>query len=347
MTKINQKVKVVEGISENEIPDYIFESQQPLILKGLVKNWPLTQLGLTDTQKAIAQLIDADSQQVAPVYYGQTDSGNRLGYISDCTSLNFEIKSVNLTQVLQELANNLDNPAYPLRYIASNVLQIHFPDIFKNNQLSFDSPYFKNKPMQPGDPLTGIWIGNRTLSPCHWDAQCNIACCVVGHRKFTLFPPSQIENLYPGPLELTPGGQSITLVDFDNPDFERFPKYKNAIQHGQIAELEPGDAIFIPCMWWHQVEAINTFNVLINYWWNPFEKIRGQAMPVLEHAILSLRDRPTFEKQAWKYLFDYYIFGDDQVAGEHIPADARGKLGKIDTLKARQLRALLINKLNR
>src|SRR5690606_12864655 len=196
-------------------------------------------------------------------------------------------------------------------------------------------------------PLTSIWIGNPTLVSAHYDAPNNIAVCIAGHRRFTLFPPDQIANLYPGPLAPTPGGQAISMVDFANPDFEKYPGFKDAIANSQVADLEPGDALFYPSMWWHQVEATKPFNILINYWWNTSPKFMGTPMNVLMHALLSLRDRPEHEKQAWKHVFDYYIFGPAERAGEHLPPAARGELAPIDDLTARQLRAYLINRLNR
>ena len=35
-----------------------------------------------------------------------------------------------------------------------------------------------------------------------------------------------------------------------------------------VADLEPGDAIYIPALWWHAVQATGELNVLVNYWWN-------------------------------------------------------------------------------
>ena len=137
------------------------------------------------------------------------------------------------------------------------------------------------------------------------------------------------------------------MVDFDNPDFKRFPRYEQAIPRGRVIELEPGDAVYIPNMWWHQVEALSEFNVLVNYWWNTFPKVNGQAINALNNAILSIRDRPEQEKKAWKHIFDYYVFGDSKLAGEHLPEESRGPLGTIDDALARQLRAQLMNKLNR
>ena len=65
------------------------------------------------------------------------------------------------------------------------------------------------------------------------------------------------------------------------------------------------------------------------------------------HAIWSIRDRPEKEKQAWRNVFDYYVFGPAGRAGEHFPEQARGVLAPIDDDRARFIRAMLINKLNR
>lgn len=98
-----------------------------------------------------------------------------------------------------------------------------------------------------------------------------------------------MENLYPGPLDFNPAGQQISLVDFANPDFEKFPRFRKAMAAGQVANLEPGDALFIPSMWWHHMEGLGTFNVLVNYWWRNVPKFMGPAMNVLKHAMLSIR----------------------------------------------------------
>jgi ribosomal protein L16 Arg81 hydroxylase len=169
----------------------------------------------------------------------------------------------------------------------------------------------------------------------------------VGRRRFTLFPPEQIFNLYPGPLEPTPGGQAVSMVDFNKPDFERFPRFREAIEAGMSADLEPGDAIFVPSMWWHHVEGLSRFNTLINYWWTVVPRFMPTPMNTLYQAIWSLRDRPEREKQAWKQVFEYYVFGMPTRAGEHIPPAARGVLGDMSDDMARHIRAMLINNLNR
>jgi len=58
-----------------------------------------------------------------------------------------------------------------------------------------------------GTPPASLWIGNRTTVAAHWGMSNNIACPGASGRRFTVFPPNQVANLYPGPLEPTPGGQ--------------------------------------------------------------------------------------------------------------------------------------------
>ena len=82
-------------------------------------------------------------------------------------------------------------------------------------------------------------------------------------------------------------------------------------------------------------------------WWNAAPAYMDSPQITLMHALLSLRDRPVSEKQAWRALFDHYVFGPSDQAGAHLPEAARGDLGPIDETKARRLRAYLLNKLNR
>jgi ribosomal protein L16 Arg81 hydroxylase len=117
------------------------------------------------------------------------------------------------------------------------------------------------------DPLGSIWMGNRCRIGAHYDLPDNMACNVVGRRRFTLFPPEQLQNLFAGPLNLAPGGEPISLVDFHQPDYSAFPKFREAFAVAQVTEIEPGDAIFIPSMWWHHMESLEAFNVFVNYWW--------------------------------------------------------------------------------
>jgi hypothetical protein len=201
--------------------------------------------------------------------------------------------------------------------------------------------------LQAQNPLVSIWMGSRTRIAAHFDTPDNIACVVSGRRRFTLFPPDQLANLYIGPLDFTPAGQAISLVDFHRPDYSRFPRFEKALQSAQMAELQPGDAIYIPSMWWHHVEALDTFNVLVNYWWRGGAAGMGTPLDALVHALLCLKGLPREQRKAWRGIFDHYIFEDNPDGFSHIPQRSLGILGQLDQTVARQLRAMLRSKLGR
>jgi hypothetical protein len=275
-------------------------------------------------------------------FTGPPEIGGRFHYDADLTALNFTADRVPLGAVLDTILAHLGDEAPPSLYVGSTDLDIYLPGLRAQNDLVLDHPVFGARP-----PLVSIWIGNRTIAPAHYDMANNLACCMVGRRRFTLFPPDQIANLYPGPLERTPAGQVVTMVDFRAPDLDRYPRFREAMAAAQVAELEPGDVLFYPALWWHQVEALDPFNAMINYWWNPAPAWIDTPQTTLLHALLSLRDRPEGEKRAWRALFDYYVFGPAERAGEHLPQHARGALAPMDETTARRLRAQLLHRLNR
>ena len=344
MLPIATNTKIITDCEREALDESIFSSKEPVVIKGLVNHWKLVESGRQSDVSAIQYLKSFYNGRPAVACIGPPDIQGRFFYDAEGTQLNFDTRQMKIDEVLDLIEASFTEENPDSYYIASNLIDTHFPGFRAENDINIPRPVV-NYPLE--DIRTSIWIGNRTTACCHHDASDNLACCVVGKRRFTLFPPDQIVNLYPGPLTPTPGGQALSMVDFDNPDLTKYPRFSEAIKHGQIAELEAGDTLYLPSMWWHQVESQNRFNVLINYWWSDSAKYMGPAKDVLYHAMLSLRDRPEHEKQAWKHVFDYYIFGNVKQAGAHIPEQARGYLGEMDVGKSRMLRAMLLNKLNR
>jgi len=70
-------------------------------------------------------------------------------------------------------------------------------------------------------------------------------------------------------------------------------------------------------------------------------------MNTLLHGLLSLRDRPDHEKQAWRAMFDHYVFGPADQARAHLPEPAQGELAPLDAMSARRLRAKILQRINR
>lgn len=324
-------------LDPQQLDPAVLRSTTPLVLRGLVRDWPLAQAGATSAQAAVAYLRGFDRGEAVVAQVGPPDIGGRFFYNADMSGFNFRPERVPLSVVLETLLRDLHNPQPPAIYVGSTTLDTYLPGLRAHNPIA----------LPQAQPLASIWIGNRTRIAAHQDLPDNLACVVAGRRRFTLFPPQQLANLYIGPLDLTPAGQPVSLVDIAAPDLQRFPRFAQALEHALAAELEPGDALFIPSMWWHHVEALTPFNVLVNFWWRQSPAYMDSPMNALMLALLTLRDLPAEQRAIWQDVFDHYVFDADADTAAYMPESARGVLAPMDEARARSLRARLLQRLNR
>lgn len=330
-------VREIDGLCPSDLNDDILKSTQPLILRGLVKSWPMVQAGLESAAKGQAYLHQFYRGMPVVAMLGGPEIDGRFFYNDDLSNVNYFPIRVTLDKVLAELQDHQNDEQPPAIYVGSTTVESYLPGFRAENDIDLGGR----------DALMSIWIGNHSRIAAHYDLPDNIACVAAGHRRFTLFPPEQLRNLYIGPLDFTPAGQSISLVDFAKPDFERFPKFAEALRHAQVAEMGPGDALFLPAMWWHHVEALDSFNVLINYWWRQSPEYMDTPTNALMLAMMSIRDLPPEQRVAWQELFRHYVFETDANSFAHIPPNARGVLAPMNEDSARVVRAQLLQKMNR
>ena len=328
-------VEILEGCTPQDIPDSAFRSEVPVVMKGLVADWPAVKSCSQSLEAAAQYLAQLWTDESVMVYLGESDIDGRFSYNDDVTDFNFKTGYSRLETVLEKLAEQPDDGSGYAIYVGSTNVDRWLPGFREKNDISVPA----------NDAVVSMWLGNRTRISAHFDFPDNVACVVAGHRRFTLFPPEQIDNLYVGPLDLTPAGQAISLVDFANPDMDRFPRFEKALESASVAEMEPGDAIFVPSMWWHHVESLASFNILVNYWWAPTPAVMGAPLDALAHAILSLRELPQHQRDIWRGVFDHYVFSADASVYEHIPEAGRGSLAPMDEETARNLRARIAARL--
>lgn len=342
MLAIETPVRVVEGVRPDAVPEAVLASAEPLLLRGLVAHWPLVGAARHSAAAADRYLRGFYRDATVGAFFGPPEIEGRIFYNDDMSGFNFQAAKVKLDVVLDGIQRHLADPRPPAFYVGSTTVDTCLPGFRHENDIGLGD-------IGLGDirPLASIWLGNQTRVAAHYDVPDNIACCAAGRRRFILFPPAELENLYVGPLDFTPAGQAISLVDFRRPDFDRFPRFRQALANAQLAELEPGDALFIPGMWWHHTEALDAFNVLVNYWWRRTPEFMGQPVNVLNHALLSLRDLPAEQRKAWQEIFRFYVFEFDQRSVAHIPEARRGILSPLDDTTSRKIRAQLLSKLNR
>lgn len=330
-------IEIVEGCTPDAIPDFVFTASKPLILKGLVKQWPVVNAAGQSPETAYQYICGFYNNELVNTAIGNSGNDGAIFYNDDLSGFTYQRQRMRLDGVLEQIRTLERAGSAQAYYVDSAPVDYCIPGFRAHNDLSLGA--FK--------PRVSIWMGNKTRVSAHYDIPDNIACVVAGKRRFTVFPPEQLANLYIGPLDFNPAGPAISMVDLHKPDFEKFPRFREALKHAQMAELEPGDAIYIPSMWWHHVEGLESFNVLVNYWWSASPEYLGSPLDAFNHALMSIKSLPEDERNSWKNLFDYYIFSATPEHFSHIPSDRQGALGDIDEVMVRRMRSMLLNRLNR
>lgn len=330
------RVAEVEIASPAALDAQLAAATAPFIVRGLVKDWPLVQAGLSSGKAARDYLLQHARDRPFTVSVGTPESDGRLFYDA-AMRMNFGTVQAKLPDIFGRIDAVEDQPDAPPIYLGSVDVHEFFDGLHAANHVELGSR----------SALASIWIGTRTRIAAHNDVPHNLACVAVGRRRFTLFPREQFRNLYLGPVDNTPAGRAVSMVDFHNPDLDAHPRFAEALQHALVADLDAGDVLYIPALWWHHVEACSGFNVLINYWYRETPAWLGAPQDALNHAMLAVRDLPDDEKRYWKAMFDHYIFDDPAVVTAHIPEAGRGVLARLTSESASRLRAFLLRSLSR
>ncbi len=291
---------------------------EPVLLKGLVGHWAGVQagrggpLGICDYLSRLDRGVDVIATKTRAAAQGV------MGYNDDLTDFAFVKARMKLQEFMAHLEAYLPVDGAPS--IAAQCAKVSdvIPGFVDENPLS----------ALPG-VVPNFWLGNALTVPVHHDHPYNLACVVAGRRRFTLFAPAQVGNLYIGPLQHTPSGAPISVVHPKRPDFERYPRYREALASAWVAELEPGDALYIPPLWYHQVEALEKVNLLINYWW-PVVGAKDLPAPAqaLMQAVQVLNALPANQRDAWAALFEHYVVQREQEPSGHIPEAWHGVLAR-------------------
>jgi hypothetical protein len=290
---------------------------RPVVLRGLVADWPAVAAARTSDDAIIAYLTREPSARPVQAIAAPPSEGGRFFYTPDMMRLNFMRASGRFEVFLRDLMGAASHPEPPAMAVQSEDLASLLPAFSRDNRLA----------LLP-DVAAKIWIGNRIKVGTHYDAKENVACCVAGERRFTLFPPEDIVNLYPGPFELTPAGIPVSMVDPHAPDLDRYPRFAEAAAHAKSGTLQPGDAIYIPYGWWHAVESLSPVSMLVNYWWTPGQPEGiGSPYEALLHAMLAFRHLPPEQKQVWRGIIEYYVFESAGDPSAHLPPHAKGVIG--------------------
>ena len=311
------------------------------MLRGLVGDWPAVQAALRSAEDASRYLTGFDNGHPVDAILMPPGARGTIAYNDGMDGFNFARSRRPVSAIVEQLSRYAQFNDPPSVAVQSALIPDCLPGFVAANGMPILDPAVAPR----------LWLGNRVTVPAHFDESDNVACVVAGRRRFTLFPPEQVANLYIGPLDFAPTGAAMSLVSFTDPDFARFPKFRDALTAACTAELGPGDALFIPTLWWHHVESLDPkFNLLVNYWWKGTLGAvarTASGMDCLLHGLVNLRPMPAELRRAWAALFHHYVFDADDDDFAYLPEYRRGVLSGSSPDAAQRIRKLLIERLQR
>ncbi|MAJ50195.1 MAG: cupin [Flammeovirgaceae bacterium] len=343
MTRSDPTASSSPSISVREIslpqlesaPDTWLSEATPWVVRDAVAEWPLVQAAKRNRSSCLDYICRFYQGHKVSAFLGEPEINGRFFYNQDFSGFNFLQVQTRLDQVTAKLQEMADASVSPSLYVGATNIAHWLPGMELETQFVSPLP----------SPLASLWLGNESVVAPHFDYPANVACCVIGLRRFTLFPPDQVKNLYIGPWDITPAGQPISLVNTRDPDYAQHPLFREALANALVTELKPGDAIFIPSLWWHQVESTAKINGLVNFWWTNHPREYGRPMDAFNHALLSIKTLPEAERNAWSTLFDYYVFSQQSNDRQRWKNDAVDRTEDINLDVAKKLRGELINNL--
>jgi hypothetical protein len=215
------------------------KQRRPVLLDGLADDWPAR------TNWTLPQLKERfGNRRVAVI---PTEDGRLCG--DSETGIAFE--TLRFGDFVDQLARN----ERPPHYLAAP------PDIWL--------PELRDDVIVPAYCRDAPWQNSRfwlsaaeTAAPLHRDVAQNIFFQIVGRKRFYLYPPSASPWLYSHPLRSALPNYS--RFDRERPDYDRYPLSRE-VQPLEIV-LAPGDALYLPSRWWHQVRSLEV-SASINFWW--------------------------------------------------------------------------------
>lgn len=312
----------------------IVPRDRPAVLKGLVAHWPVVQAASKSPEALHGYLQAHDGGRPTQTYMAPPDIKGLFFYREDMTGLNFQRVQQPLHVTIAAILAQMNQPDPPAIYAPATPGAL-LPSFARENRLG----------ILDDSVMPRLWAGNAVTAATHYDMSDGVACVAAGRKRFTFFPPEQLPNLYVGPLDLAPGGLPTSLVKVSEPDLARFPRFAEALAAAEVAELEPGDAVFIPNMWWHNVESLDPLNLLVNYWWLETAHAPASPFAALALGVMALASLPPSRRDVWRRMFDHYVF---QTAGDpvpYLPPDKRGMLGPMNAQLESYMRTQIVRAL--
>lgn len=329
----------IDAPGAEQFRDEIVEPCQPVVLRGLAADWPAVAAGHCGPEAFADYLARFATDIAVEVFFGAPEIAGKYYYGGRPDGFNFERRRMRFADALQAMLEACAAEGGPSAYVGSAPTELCLPGFAAQNTTAQLGPAVEPR----------IWLGTASNVSCHYDTLDNLACVAAGARRFTLYPPELIGSLYVGPIDNTMAGQPVSLAASAGSSRElgqgAFPLFEQVRDQALVVELGPGDALYLPKLWWHQVEATAPFNALVNYWWDASSLGPDAPYASLLLAMIAISERPPAERAAWKAFFDHYVFRSAGHPLAHLPEAQHGLLGPLKSGTYGRIRARVMQML--
>lgn len=311
----------------------IVQACRPVVIRGLVSNWPVIEAARASPRALKDYLAAFDSGGQIDTFFGDPTIAGKYYYNPGLEGFNFERRPMKLLAAVEAIVEAVERPGMRSVYVGSVPAADYLPGFAARNPLPLPCPVAPR-----------MWLGTAANVSSHYDTFDNVACVIAGRRRFTLYAPELIGKLYVGPIDNTMAGAPVSLAaSAPEESLKEFPLFEEIRDQALKAELEPGDALYLPKLWWHQVESLAPFNGLVNYWWDASSTGPDLPYASLLLAMITIAERPPLERKAWQAFFDHYVFRTKGHPLAHLPGHLHGLLGPLQPDNYGKIRARIMH----
>ena len=235
LATLSSKTTTIErrsGVSQQEFIDRYYATNTPVILTDLMQDWPAMK---TWSPEYFQQKYGHVEVEI------QANRNSNPEYEIQCEK---HKQTVRLSDYVDRILTGGDNNDY---YMVANNHNLERDEL---KGLLDDIIFFPGF-LNPTDTSNKVffWFGPAgTITPLHHDPVNLMMAQIYGRKRWRVFSPQQTPLLY-NHIGV------FSKVDCENPDYQKYPLFKNTTPIEVI--LEPGEVIFMPVGWWHQVKALD------------------------------------------------------------------------------------------
>lgn len=263
------EIERVETISKEDFYNQYIKKQKPVVIQKLTQDWPAYEKWNLNYIKTIA------GDKIVPLYDDRP--------VSHKDGFNAAHASMKMAEYIDLLQSK------PTNY------RIFLYELMKEVPILQNDFKWPNIGLRLVKQLPMLFFGGENSKVfMHYDIDYSniLHFHFHGKKQCMLFAPDQTPFLYKVPHALI----AREDIDFDNPDFEKFPALKKA--QGLITTLNHGEMLYMPEGYWHYMKYLTpgfsmslrafprrisnlskaVYNVFImRYFDTAMRKIKGQA----------------------------------------------------------------------